>query len=109
MIGGNTKALLQVKTTSKNEIGESVPTWETVNELTGWLDFLSGGTGYTNYNAKIQESTHVFVSDYENLDERVTSENSRLVINNKNYDVTLIDNPMELGYQLELYLKLVGV
>ena len=31
-----------------------------------------------------------------------------MVINNKKYDVTLIDNPMELNAQLEIYLKYVG-
>lgn len=31
-----------------------------------------------------------------------------MIINEKNYDVTLIDNPMELNKQLEFSLKFTG-
>jgi hypothetical protein len=31
-----------------------------------------------------------------------------MVINGKTYDILLIDNPMELGSQLEFYLKFTG-
>ena len=38
MIGGNIKALLQMQNgTAKNEIGESVPEWETVRESKDFL------------------------------------------------------------------------
>ena len=32
--------------------------------LTGWLDLTGGDSKYTVYNAKVQDSTHVFVADY---------------------------------------------
>lgn len=106
--GGNIGAALQVKSTSKNEIGESVATWETRHNLTGFLDLSSGDSKYTSYNSKIQESTHVFLCDYTPLDSDITSENSRMVINGKRYDVMLIDNPMELNRHYEIYLKFTG-
>ena len=61
-------------------------------------------------NAKIQESTHVFIADYVSLDSRITAETSRMVINGKRYEILLIDNPMEMGSgsQLEFYLKFTG-
>ena len=67
-------------------------------------------SSYTTYSAKIQESTHIFIADFVPLDSRITAENSRVIINSKRYDVTLIDNPMEMGSgsQLEIYLKYTG-
>jgi len=105
MIGGNTKAELQIKTVTKNEIGEQIESWSTVKTLTGYLDLSTGDTRYENYNAKIQESTHVFICDYVPLN---VSIQSRMLINGITYDVSLIDNPMNLNRQLEIYLKLIG-
>lgn len=109
-IGGNITATLQVYNTAKNEIGENEKTWMDVQTLKGWLDLSAGDSRHTTYNAKIQESTHVFVADYVPLDSRITAENSRMVIAGKRYEVTLIDNPMEMGSgsQLEIYLKYTG-
>lgn len=68
MIGGNTKAVVQIYDKSKaNEIGEIVPDWVSVETLTGWLDFAGGESKYKTYNAKIEESTHIFICDYKNL------------------------------------------
>ena len=109
-IGGNTRATVQVYTSTKNAIGEHVQTWTDVQSIKGWLDMSSGEARYTTYNAKIQESTHIFIADYVKLDDRITAENSRMVINGKRYDVLMIDNPMEMcsGSQLEFYLRFTG-
>ena len=109
-IGGNIKAIIQIFTTTKNDIGEHVQNWTDVQTIKGWIDLSSGEAGYATYNAKIQESTHVFIADYVSLDSRITAESSRMVINGKRYDILLIDNPMELGTgsQLEFYLKFTG-
>lgn len=108
-IGGNINAIIQISTVTKNAIGEQVKTWENVQTLRGWLDMSSGHSGY-GYNAKIQESTHYFIGDYVPLDSRITSENSRMVIKGKTYDIMYLDNPMELGTcsQWEIYLKYTG-
>lgn len=109
-IGGNIKATIQFGTTAKNDIGEFVQTWKDAQTIKGWLDLSSGEARYTTYNAKIQESTHIFIADYVSLDSRITAESSRMVINGKVYDILLIDNPMEMGTgsQLEFYLKFTG-
>ena len=109
-IGGNTKAIIQVFTNSKNEIGEPVKTWADVQTIKGWLDLQSGESRYTTFNAKIQESTHIFIADYVTLNSKITAESARMVINGKRYDILLIDNPMELqsGSQLEFYLRFTG-
>ena len=109
-IGGNTKAIIQVFTNTKNEIGEAVKTWADAQTIKGWLDLQSGDSRYTTFNAKIQESTHIFIADYVTLNSKITAESARMVINGKRYDILLIDNPMELqsGSQLEFYLRFTG-
>ena len=126
MIGGNIKAVLQVSTTTKNDIGEKVQKWHDVPitmpgrkepGLFGWLDYKGGEAKYTTYNAKVDESTHLFICDYlpipvtlevEGKTVRVGAENARMVANSQRYDVMLIDNPMGLNAQWEIYLKHTG-
>ena len=68
-IGGNVTATVQVCTgTTKNEIGELVKTWADAQSIRGWLDLQSGDSRYSNFHAKIQESTHIFIADYVELD-----------------------------------------
>ena len=117
MIGGNKGHILQVCTTTTNEIGEAVKGWHDVMDLSGWLDYQSGDARFGTYNAKIQESTHVFVGDYQpipknisvdGIEVKVNAESCRMVAKSQNYDVVLIDNPMELNRQIEIYLKYTG-
>ena len=109
-IGGNITATIQVFAQETNGIGENVKTWADVQKIKGWLDLQSGDSRYNTFDAKIQESTHIFVADYVPLNARISSENSRMVINGKRFDVLLIDNPMEMqtGSQLEFYLRFTG-
>ena len=110
-IGGNLKATIQVNTgTTKNEIGENVQTWADAQTIKGWLDLQSGDSRNTTFNAKIQESTHVFIADYVPIASGIQAENSRMTINGKQYDILLIDNPMEMGSgsQLEFFLRFTG-
>lgn len=109
-IGGNITAVIQTATTTKNAIGEQVKSWADAQTLKGWLDLSGGDSKYTTYNAKIQESTNVFIADYVPLAAGIQAENSRMTINGKIYDILLIDNPMEMrsGSQLEIYLKYTG-
>lgn len=106
-IGGNTSGSIQTMTTSKNKIGENVKAWNTSVQLNGWIDLSNETTKYSSYNAKVQESTHVFISDYVDL-KVIRPENSRMIINGKTYDIMLIDDPMEMHVQLEIYLKYTG-
>lgn len=119
-IGGNIQAIIQVKCAQgKNAIGAVVSDWLKVLDITGWLDLSTGDSKYTNFNAKVQESTHIFLCDYQPLtgvvkvDEQettinVTSENARMVVNNLVYEILLIDNPMGMNEHYEIYLKFVG-
>lgn len=108
MIGGNTQGTFQISTVTTNEIGEPAKAWVDVQTITGWLDYQAGDSKYTTYNAKMQESTHIFVADYVKLDASISAENSRMVVEGGRYDVMLIDDPMGLHKQLEIYLKFTG-
>ena len=108
MIEGNAEAIIQVDLgQGTDEIGAPLEEWKDVQSITGWLDVSDGDSKHT-FNAKIQESTHVFVADYKALDNRIKAETSRIVINGLIYDVMMIDDPMGLNEQLEIYLKYTG-
>lgn len=107
-IGGNTKATIQTRTVTKNAIGETVPVWTDAQTLFGWLDLSGGSSNYTTYSAKVQESTHVFLADYAPIAQGIRAENSRITIDGRAYDVMLIDDPMGMHRQLEIYLKYTG-
>lgn len=107
-MNGPTRCLLQVRSTVTNAIGEQTEQWVTVQSLYGWLDLASGDSKYTTYSAKVQESTHIFLADYTELDAKIAAEKSRAVINGKAYDIMLIDDPMEMRQHHEIYLKYTG-
>ena len=109
MIGGNVTATIQAYSdVTTNAIGESVPNWQNVQTLLGWLDLSSGESRYNTYNAKVQESTHIFLCDYVPLHASIKAEQSRMLIGGRMYDILLIDNPMEMNQHYEIYLKYTG-
>jgi head-tail adaptor len=106
MIGGNIEAVFQRKSGSTtNAIGEKIQSWADLATLTGWLDLTDGDSKHT-YRAKLQESTHVFICDYVPIDRK--ADDKRLVVSGTAYEVMLIDDPMEMHQQLEIYLRYVG-
>ena len=108
MINGNIIASIQTFSSTVNFIGEAEKNWVDIKSLKGFLDLRSGDSKYSSYDAKIEESTHLFICDYVPLDESINAENSRMVINDKVYDILLIDNPMGLNQHYEIYLKFTG-
>lgn len=107
MIGGNTFGVLQRKTVAKNDIGETIENWTGAITILGWLDLSSGDSHTSVYDRKVQESTHIFLCDYLDLSD-YDPENCRMVIDNRNYEVKLIDDPMGLHQHIEMYLKYMG-
>ena len=106
MIGGNLTAVLQTKTSSKNAFGEKVETWNDVQLLKGFLDFTGGDGSYkSNFKGSVEETTHIFICDYDEIALKAKPTQSRLVVNGSAYDVLMIDNPMQLNQHLEIMLK----
>lgn len=106
MIGGNTDLVLKLKSTTKNEIGENILSWIDYKTIHGFLDFLGETTGRTNYNSKVVESTHVFVCDYVPIDKKEAE--LKAYCNNQEFDITYIDDPMNLHKHVEIFLKYIG-
>lgn len=108
-ISGNVTGRIQTKTAAgKNEIGEAVTTWTDAFSQVGWLGLQSGDSKYQNFNAKIEESTHVFLCDYHSGIYALAGQDTRMILKGFIYDVLLIDNPDEMDEQLEIYLRRVG-
>ena len=107
-IGGNITGIIQTKTTAKNAIGESEQTWQTAFSQFGWLGMQSSDSPRSNFNAKIEESTHCFLCDYHEGIYALADQDTRMIIKGKIYDVLFIDNPDEMDEQLEIYLRRVG-
>ena len=107
-IGGNITGIVQTKTTAKNDIGEAVKTWTDAFFPLGWLGLQSGDSKHSNFNAKLEESTHVFLCDYHSGIYALAGQDVRMIIKGMVYDVLLIDNPDEMDEQLEIYLRKVG-
>lgn len=123
-IGGNISGVIQTKATTKdeagqivkNEIGEAEVVWADAFSHKGFLDLQSGDSDYVNHKTKLEESTHIFLCDFDsdiyaltNPDEKTkTVPDVRMIIKGMVYDVLLIDNPMEMNEHLEIYLRKVG-
>ena len=108
-IGGNITGIIQTKTSNgRNEIGEAVIVWADAFTIKGWLVMQSGDSQRNNFNAKVEESTHCFLCDYNADIDALAEQDTRMIIKGNMYDVTYIDNPDELNEQLEIFLKKVG-
>lgn len=106
MLGGNVIATLTRKgAPTKNAIGERMQAYAPYKTLTGWLDLMSGDSKFAQ-NAKLVESTHIFMCDYLDLD--AEPDTCQMIIEGRTYDVQYIDDTMGLHQHLEIYLKYLG-
>lgn len=109
-IGGNATAHVLRVTKTKNHQGVAVASKpQRLMELTGWLDYQSGQSSHLTYQAKIQDTTHLFLCDYRE-DFACLGENGlALSVGGGKYEVLLIDDPMGMHDHLETYLRYTGV
>lgn len=114
MIGGNINLVLKAKTGAYilNDIGERIPEIINYATLFGFLDMTTSDAKHSNYQTKIEESDYIFICDYVELPKINGSipKTSQLtaICNNKEFDVMMIDNPMELNKHYEIYLRYKG-
>ena len=102
-------AVIQTKTSEgRNAMGEAEITWAEAVSQKGWLGLQSGDSKRINFNAKLEESSHVFMCDYNADIYALRNKDTRLICKGDMYDVLLIDNPDEMDEQLEIYLRKVG-
>lgn len=105
-IGGNINCVLKYESVTTSAIGEDVTEWVELQTIRGFLDLLNQGKDFATYNRAMEDSTHVFICDYVSISKKATE--LKATINGVDYDVTYIDNPMELNKHLEIFLKRVG-
>lgn len=108
-IGGSATA--EVVRFRKSKSAQGIPLAkgdEPVMSVRGWLDLQGGGASHQSYEAKLQETTHVFLSDYDAAFANLSTANLFLLIGGRRYEVLLIDDPMGMHAHLETYLKHVG-
>lgn len=111
-IGGNIEIVLKYETLTKTPTGEQVKEWAELQTIKGFLDLMSSGKDYATYNKAMSESTHVFVCDYVSIvlpnGKKAKATELKATIDGEDYDVQYIDNPMQLNYHLEIFLKKVA-
>ena len=104
-IGGNINAIVQIKETKRNALGETITEFKDFRTIIGYLDYMSGENTFSGYNVKLEDTTHIFICDYEEMPKE---SEIRLLISNNPYEVKLIDVPMGIKYHMEIYLRYVG-
>lgn len=107
-VGGNVTAKVMRSVTEKNDKGVHVileP--QEVMTIVGWLDYQSGEVGHLAYQAAVQDTTHIFISDYQADYADLPAVGLSLEIGGKAYEVKLIDDPMNMHEHIETYLRLV--
>ena len=109
MVGGNIDATIQIKTLTENDIGERVADWADYITTRGWLDSAGGSSNNQSHKTKSEDSSHVFICDFDERLRELDTTSCRFVCRNETYEIKYIDDPMELNDHLEISLKLVGV
>lgn len=99
---------LQKKEQKPDGIGGFNHFWSTSNELSGFLDLVTGTNQPSIQNASIESSTHVLI--VPNLPTYQITDQMRIVDSaNRWYTITYVDDPVGQGHHLELYLTFGGV
>lgn len=109
MVGGSVTAEVVRAQKTKNAQGVFVlgdP--EHLMDMLGWLDYQAGQASHLAYQAKVEDTTHVFISDYDAAYAALSEAGLSLVVEGKSYEVLLIDDPMGLHAHVETYLRHVG-
>lgn len=111
-IGGNIDCVLKYESIETTEIGEQVTSWVDLLTINGFLDLMNYSKDFATYNKAMEDSTHVFICDYVSIVDKNGNKKRatelKAVIDGEDYDVTYIDDPMNLHYHLEIFLKKVA-
>jgi SPP1 family predicted phage head-tail adaptor len=91
-------------TSTPNGFGGYTQAWTTHIENYGYaLDQLSGNE-FVKADKTFPGSTHILIGDIADI-----TENDRVIVGNKHYDIKNVDNPMNLDRHLEILLEYKGL
>lgn len=109
-IGGNTTAVLMRAVKTKDKNGNAVAgNPQQLIEVIGWLDYQAGQPSHLTYQAKLADTTHLWLCDYSAVLAGFKVQGLSMVIGSDTYEVLFIDDPMGIHDHLEVYLRYVGV
>ncbi|MFL0361808.1 hypothetical protein ACH0BF_02165 [Pseudobacillus sp. 179-B 2D1 NHS] len=91
------------KVVAINELNREITTLQDAGTVEGVLDLLTGSTVF-KYARMQEESTHILICDVVDV-----KENDILInqYSNKKYEVTYVDNPLNMNDHLEIELKFI--
>ncbi|HFI0351812.1 TPA: phage head-tail adapter protein [Streptococcus suis] len=85
----------------ENELGQEIFGHKRVAVFAGYMDMLDGSES-TDKLAYLADSTHVILT----MDMTVNAEiDDKIEVNGKTYEVTYVDDPVNIGHHLEIYVK----
>lgn len=111
-IEGNTQARVQVRTVEPDAYSLDRAVWKDAfpRPLCGVLD-LTGADVSHKLMKRVEDADYIFLCDYFDLrvdGGRLSTENSRILIDGEAYEVLLYDDPMQMHEHMEIYLKHIG-
>jgi len=85
----------------ENELGQEIFEYKKVAEFIGYMDMLAGNES-TDKLAYLADSTHIILTKDMTVNAKIED---KIEVNGKSYEVTYVDNPVNIGHHLEIYVK----
>ncbi|HEL2164388.1 TPA: phage head closure protein [Streptococcus suis] len=95
--------LLKCQASRKNALGQKIYDFVESEKLEGFLDMLTGNEA--DRATALTSSTHIFLT--KQVDVQITTKD-RIRAKGIDYEVSFVDNPVNLDHHLEIYLKVVA-
>ena len=93
--------LLKTIATGENELGQEIFEHKKVAEFIGYMDMLVGNES-TDKLAYLADSTHIILTKDMTVNIEIED---KIEASGKSYEVTYVDNPVNIGHHLEIYVK----
>ena len=85
----------------ENELGQEIFEHKRVAVFAGYMDMLDGSES-TDKLAYLADSTHIILTKDMTVNVEIED---KIEVNGKSYEVTYVDNPVNIGHHLEIYVK----
>lgn len=93
--------LLKRAKIGENELGQETYSYKRTAVFAGYMDMLTGDEALDKM-AYVKDSTHVILTK----DMTVRAEiDDKIEVNGQTYDLTYVDDPVNIGHHLEIYVK----
>ena len=93
--------LFKTTANGENELGQEIFEYKKVAEFIGYMDMLDGNES-TDKLAYLADSTHIILTKDTTVNAEIED---KIEVNGKLYEVTYVDNPVNIGHHLEIYVK----